>query len=66
MSADIVNLRRARKAKTRADVQWKAKSDRVRKKHLGIDTPKSSLTHPTLKRKMDGTVVDRKTGKPWG
>jgi 5-methylcytosine-specific restriction endonuclease McrA len=44
--------------KTAADVAIKSKVYRTKAKHLGLK-PKSSLSHPTLKRRMDGTVVPR-------
>ncbi|WP_245455764.1 hypothetical protein [Neorhizobium lilium] len=43
----------------------KSKIARVKKKHL-LGKPKSSLSHPSLKRLMDGTVVDRRTGEVIG
>lgn len=46
------------------DIPIAAKTLRQQDKNLGIRKPKSSLSHPTLKRKMDGTVVDRRTGEP--
>ena len=51
-------LKAPHKLKTAADRKAKAKTDRVRAKHLGLK-PKSRLTHPTLKRRFDGTVVER-------
>jgi len=51
--------------KTKADARQIAKAKRVAAKHTGTaPPPRSPLTHPTLKRKMDGTVVDRATGAP--
>lgn len=51
------------KPKTAADVAAKAKTDRVRKKHLGIGTGKKALIPGSkgtrFKRKIDGTVVAR-------
>lgn len=47
------------KEKTAKDVAQKAKDDRVRKKHLGIWKPRSRLSHPTLRKKVDGTVVPK-------
>lgn len=52
-------LSEAHKEKTAEDVAQKAKDDRVRKKHLGIWKPRSRLSHPHLKRKVDGSVVPR-------
>lgn len=56
-------LAAAHKAKTATEMKVKSKIARVRKKHIGIAKPKSSLSHPNLKRLMDGTVVDRRTGE---
>ncbi|MBO9108789.1 HNH endonuclease [Agrobacterium sp. S2/73] len=56
-------LAAAHKVKTAAEMKVKSKIARVRKKHIGIAKPKSSLSHPNLKRLMDGTVVDRRTGE---
>lgn len=56
-------LKAAHKAKTAMEMGVKAKIARVRKKHIGALKPKASLTHPNLKRLMDGTVVDRRTGE---
>jgi len=53
----------AHKVKTATEMKVKSKIARVRKKHIGIAKPKSSLSHPNLKRLMDGTVVDRRTGE---
>jgi hypothetical protein len=36
-----------------------AKAKRVEARHLGATKPRSSLSHPTLKRKLDGSVVPR-------
>ncbi len=55
--------REPHRRKTAVEMQVKAKIARTRKKHLGIDKPKSSLSHPRFKRCMDGTVVDRRTGE---
>ena len=46
--------------KTKADLKTKSKTARIRAKHFGLK-PKShsSLSHPTLKKKLDGTVVPR-------
>jgi 5-methylcytosine-specific restriction protein A len=51
--------REAHREKTRQDVALKSKAARVRAKHLGIAKPKSSLSHPTLKRTVTGQVVPR-------
>lgn len=37
-----------------------ATADRIRAKHFGLEAPKRrGLTHPTLKKRMDGSVVRR-------
>ena len=46
------------------DIPREAKMKRVQDRHIGIKKPRSRLTHPTLKKKFDGTVVDRRTGRP--
>jgi 5-methylcytosine-specific restriction enzyme A len=51
-------LKAPHREKTAIDVAEKAKVSRIRSKHLGIRKV-SSLTHPTLKRRMDGSVVRR-------
>ncbi len=51
------------KKKTAVEMKIKSKIARVSKKHFGISKPKSSLSHPYLKRKMDGTVIDTRTGE---
>ncbi len=53
----------AHKRKTAAEAKVRGKCNRTRKKHLGITKPKSSLSNRRFKRLMDGTVVDRRTGK---
>lgn len=50
--------RQAHREKTKADVAEKAKTDRMRMKHLGIRKP-PTMGHPRLKRRFDGTVVER-------
>lgn len=52
-------LRDKHKEKTREDVALKSKIARVQKKHLGLK-PKTSFGNPRFKRKLDGTVVERK------
>lgn len=47
------------KEKTREDMALKSKIARVQKKHLGLK-PKTSFGNPRFKRKLDGTVVERK------
>ena len=49
--------------KTRGDVRQIRKSDRQRDKHAGVIKPKSALSQNRFKRRMDGTVVDRRTGE---
>lgn len=49
------------KGKERAPVIAKAR--RLEKKRAGIGKPRSRLSHPTLKRKLDGTVVPRDGGR---
>ncbi|WP_117196420.1 HNH endonuclease [Rhizobium terrae] len=56
-------LRSAHRKKTAVEMSVKSKIARVKKKHLGIAKPKSSLSHPHLKRQFDGTVIDRHTGE---
>lgn len=53
----------AHKKKTATEATVRAKCNSVRKKHLGIKRSKTPLSHPYLKRRMDGTVVDRRTGE---
>jgi len=51
-------LKDKHKAKTAADVRTKSKTAAMKAANLGLK-PKSRLTHPTLKRRFDGTVVPR-------
>jgi hypothetical protein len=54
--------RPAHREKTRQDVAAKAKSDRVRKKHVGIKKPKHPMPGSRAsgwRRRMDGTVERR-------
>lgn len=51
-------LRDKHREKTAADVAQKAKDRQAMSNRLGLK-PKSRLTHPTLKRTMDGRVVSR-------
>ena len=55
-------LRAAHRKKTAVEMGVKSKIARVKKKHV-LGKPPSSLSHPNLKRLMDGTVVDRRTGE---
>ena len=54
--------------KTALDVAEKSRVYRKRAKHRGIETrsarPMRGGRHDTLKKKMDGTVVVRATGRP--
>jgi 5-methylcytosine-specific restriction endonuclease McrA len=50
------------KGKTRKDISMIRKADRQAKKHAGIRKPSSFQSK--FKKKLDGTVVDRKTGLP--
>lgn len=58
------------KAKTAEDVAEKARTYRKRSKHVGADAGKKSsfatARSGRFKRRMDGTVVDRATGRPVG
>jgi len=56
----------AHKRKTATEAKVRAKCNRTRKKHRGIAKPKSSLSNPNLKKCMDGTVIDRRTGEVIG
>lgn len=60
-------LRTAHRKKTAEDVRAKAKSDRIRKKHLGLHKTLSPLPGGRghhLKRTVDGRVINRETGEP--
>ena len=62
-------LREAHRAKTAEDVRLKAKIERVRKKHVGAAQKPAYARIPgskgtRFKQKLDGTVIDRATGKP--
>lgn len=52
-----------RRQKDKVDVKSIAKAKRVKAKHLGIDKPKSSLSAGPYKRKINGDVVDTRTGE---
>lgn len=56
-------LREPHRRKTAMEMKVKSKIARVKKKHLGIAKPKSSLSNARFKRLKDGTVVDRRTGE---
>lgn len=45
------------------DTPTAAKTLRQQDKNLGIRKAKSSLSNPRFKKKMDGTVIDRRTGE---
>ena len=47
------------KEKTKRDRLAINKATRTARKHLGIHKAKSSLSHPKLRRKVDGSVVER-------
>lgn len=51
-------LRDKHREKTALDVAEKSKVDRIRKKHLGLQEPSRGFNR-NLKRKFDGTVVER-------
>jgi len=55
-------LGEAHKRKTQAEATVRAKVKARKAKHL-LGKKKSSLSHPYLKKRMDGTVVDRRTGE---
>lgn len=55
--------RQCHKEKTARDVRMIRKSDRQRDKHTGAMKKKSGLSHPYLKKKMNGDVIDTRTGK---
>jgi 5-methylcytosine-specific restriction endonuclease McrA len=56
--------RTCHRIKTRGDVQQIRKSDRQRDKNDGTFVKSGKkLSHPRFKRRMDGTVVDKRTGE---
>ena len=55
--------RACHKAKTAQDVKRIRKADRQRDKHRGTFKRKGSLSHPYLKKRLDGTVIDIRTGE---
>jgi hypothetical protein len=55
-------LAAAHKVKTAVEMKVKAKIARVKKKAF-LGKKNSSLSHPYLKRRMDGSVVDIRTGE---
>ncbi len=56
-------LREPHRRKTATEVAVKAKIARTRKKHLGIKQEKASGFSKRFKRKMNGDVVDTRTGE---
>lgn len=55
-----INCHAVKTADDRTDI---AKVERMRLKHTGADVPRSPLARSRFKKRMDGTVVDRKTGE---
>lgn len=53
----------AHKAKTKAEATVRAKCNRTRKKHLGIKSEKAGGFNQRFKRKMNGDVIDTRTGE---
>jgi len=53
--------REKHREKTRDDLKQKTKTDRIRKKFLGLDTKKEK---PQFYRGVGGQVMDRTTGRP--
>lgn len=51
------------KAKTARDIKRIRKSDRQRDKARGTFKRKTSLSHPYLKKKINGDVIDTRTGE---
>jgi hypothetical protein len=45
--------------KSATDAWNLAKAKRREARHIGAAKPRSRLSHPTLKRKLDGTVVPK-------
>lgn len=56
-------LREAHRKKTKTEMAVKAKIAAVRKKHLGIKPDKRSGFNTRFIKKMDGSVIDRRTGE---
>ena len=56
------------KAKTAEDVAMKSRDRRIKSRHIGIKKPSSFAfaRSSRFKKRIDGTVVDRKTGEPVG
>ena len=59
-------LRSAHRQKTADDVAEKAKVARTKARHLGIRKPSrmAGSRNSPFKLKLDGTVIDRRTGEP--
>ena len=55
-------LKAPHRKKTAQDVKIKSKIARIQKRHLGIYKP-SSLSNVRFKKRMNGDVVDRRTGE---
>jgi len=56
-------LKEPHRKKTAAEVAVKSKIARTRKKHLGIKPDKAGSFNHRFKRKMNGDVVDTRTGE---
>ncbi len=56
-------LRSAHRRKTAVEMAVKSKIARVKKKHLGIAKPKAGGFNKRFKRRMNGEVVDTRTGE---
>lgn len=56
-------LASAHKVKTATEMKVKSKIARVRKKHLGIKGEKRSGFNSNFKRKINGDVIDTRTGE---
>jgi 5-methylcytosine-specific restriction protein A len=65
--ADLAPVhRRCHQAKTRREASQRAKQNRVRWKHIGAWQSRSPMAcgrNSRLKKRLDGSVVDRATGK---
>lgn len=58
-NCEVLGHRCCHKAKTIARAPVLAKVARIKRKAANIRSRKSSLSHPTLRRKLDGTVVQK-------
>ncbi|NTG07101.1 HNH endonuclease [Rhizobium rhizogenes] len=56
-------LKEPHRKKTAAEVKVKSKIARTRKKHLGIKSEKSGGFSKRFKRKINGDVIDTRTGE---